>query len=148
LTNLPRRELAGNSVGREKLPSIPLVIPSSGVIVHFLSRWYGSGFHNKLTIATTIDDIYYGLALLRSGMTYGCMIVSTAIGRASVEGRLPGGPDFRLVAFADDFDPMLELVTGVFARKGERAQYAPTHPLNLLWGAFDEESRSRTVIAP
>jgi hypothetical protein len=146
LTNLPRRELAVNAVGREKLPSIPLVIPSGGVIVDFLSCWYGSGFRNKLTIAATIDDIYYGLALLRSGMVYGCMIVSKVIGRAAVEGRLPGGPGFRLVAFTEDFDPMLELVTGVFARKGEREQYAPTHPLNLLWNAFDEETQSRAAI--
>ncbi|MGH3865597.1 MAG: LysR family transcriptional regulator [Pseudonocardiaceae bacterium] len=146
LTNLPRRELAANAVGRQKLPSAPLVIPSGGVIVEFLSRWYGSDFRNKLTIATTIDDIYYGLALLRSGMIYGCMIVSKAIGRAAVEGRLPGGSDFRLVAFAEDFDPMLELVTGVFARKGEREQYTPTHPLNLLWNAFDEEVRSGTAV--
>lgn len=146
LTNLSRRELAVNEAGREKLPSIPLVIPSGGVIVDFLSRWYGSGFRNKLTIAATIDDIYYGLALLRSGMVYGCMIVSQVIGRAAVEGRLPGGPDFRLVAFAEDFDPMLELVTGVFARKGEREQYASTHPLNLLWNAFDEETRSGIAI--
>lgn len=146
LTNLPRRELAVNAVGRERLPSIPLVIPSAGVIVDFLSRWYGSDFRNKLTIASTIDDIYYGLALLRSGMVYGCMIVSEVIGRAAVAGRLPGGPDFRLVAFAEDFDPMLELVTGVFARKGEREQYTPAHPLNLLWKAFDEESQSGTAI--
>lgn len=130
LTNLPQRELAVDAVGREKLPSIPLVIPSGGVIVDFLLRWYGSGFGNKLTIAATIDDIYYGLALLRSGMVYGCMIVSKVIGRAVVEGRLPGRPDFRLVALAEDFDPMLELVTGVFARKGEREQYASSHPLN------------------
>lgn|GEM_PF-2395429 len=146
LTNLPQRELAVNAVGREKLPSVPIVIPSGGVIVDFLSRWYGGGFRNKLTIVTTIDDIYYGLALLRSGMVYGCMIVSKAIGRAAVEGRLPGGPGFRLVAFAEDFDPMLELVTGVFARKGEREQYAPAHPLNLLWNAFDEEVRSGTAV--
>lgn len=141
LTNLPQRELAVDAVGREKLQSIPLVISSGGVIVDFLLHWYGSGFGNKLTIAATIDDIYYSLALLRSGMVYGCMIVSKVIGRAVVEGRLPGRTDFRLVALAEDFDPMLELVTGVFARKGEREQYASSHPLNLLWNAFDEETR-------
>ncbi|MEO7193311.1 MAG: LysR family transcriptional regulator [Pseudonocardiaceae bacterium] len=146
LTNLSRRELAVNSVGREKLPSVPIVIPSGGVIVDFLSRWYGSEFRNKLTIVTTIDDIYYGLALLRSGMVFGCMIVSQSIGRAAIEGRLPGGPDFRLVAFAENFDPIHDLVTGVFARKGEREQYAPAHPLNLLWNAFAEEIQSGTAL--
>ncbi|MFI7435781.1 LysR family transcriptional regulator [Micromonospora haikouensis] len=142
LTNLPRRELPVKAVGVDRLPSVPLVIPSGGVIVEFLKRWYGADYRNHLTIVASIDDIYYGLALLRSGMAHGCMIVSEAIGQDAVEGRLPGGPDFRLVAFAEDFDPMLELVTGVFARKGERQQYAPTHPLNMLWHAFVEETRS------
>jgi DNA-binding transcriptional LysR family regulator len=142
LTNLPRRELPVKAVGVDRLLQVPLVIPTGGVIVDFLRRWYGLEFHERLTIVATIDDIYYGLALLRSRMAYGCMIVSEAIGSAAVQGQLPGGPDFRTVAFADDFDPMLELVTGVFARKGERQQYEPAHPLNVLWNAFDEETRS------
>jgi hypothetical protein len=41
---------------------------------------------------------------------------------------------------------MLELVTGVFARKGERQQYEPAHPLNMLWQAFADESRSGTPV--
>jgi len=142
LTNLPRRELPVKTVGADRLPLVPLVIPSGGLIVDFLKRWYGIDFRNRLHIVATIDDIYYGLALLRSGMAHGCMIVSNTIGQAAVEGRLPGSPDFRLIAFAKDFDPILELVTGVFARKGEREQYEAMHPLNVLWQAFDEETRS------
>jgi hypothetical protein len=53
-----------------------------------------------------------------------------------VEGRLPGGHELRIVQLADDFDPALELVTGVFGRKNERDHYAPDHPLNLLWNEF------------
>jgi DNA-binding transcriptional LysR family regulator len=146
LTNLTRRELPIKAVGVDRLPSVPLVIPSGGVIVDFLKRWYGTDFHSRLTVVATIDDVYYGLALLRSGMAHGCMIVSEAIGRAAVEGRLPGSPDFRLVAFATDFHPMLELVTGVFARKGERQQYEPSHPLNVVWQAFDEETQSKSPV--
>jgi DNA-binding transcriptional LysR family regulator len=146
LTNLPSRELPVKAVGVDRLRSVPLVIPSGGVIADFLKCWYGGDFHNKLKIAATIDDIYYGLALLRSGMTYGCMIVSRFIGKATIEGRLPGGSDFRLIDLAEDFNPMLELVTGVFVRKGEREQYESAHPLNVLWNAFDEETRSGAAI--
>ncbi|MGH8901038.1 MAG: LysR family transcriptional regulator [Egibacteraceae bacterium] len=142
LTNLSVRELPIPAVGVERLPAVPLVIPTGGVIIDFLERWYGPGYRNHLHIAANIDDIYYGLALLRSRLTYGCMIVSRSIGKAVVEGGLPGGPDFRLVDFASDFQPMLELVSGVFARKGERDQYEPTHPLNVLWEAFRQEARS------
>lgn len=143
LTNLPKRELPMPSVSVDRLPSTPLIIPAGGVIAEFLRCWYGPNFNTRLTIAATIDDIYYGLALLRSRMAYGCMIVSQTIGQAVVEGRLPGDPSLRLVNLADDFDPVLELVTGVFARKGERRQFASSHPLNLLWQAFGTEARLR-----
>jgi DNA-binding transcriptional LysR family regulator len=147
LTNLPKRELPVPAVGVERLPTVPLVIPSGGVIADFLRRWYGHSFHNRLTIAATIDDIYYGLALLRSRMAYGCMIVSQTIGQAAIEGRLPGGPGLRLVSLAGDFDPTLELVTGVFARKGERRQFASDHPLNVLWEAFAAEAASSPSVS-
>jgi DNA-binding transcriptional LysR family regulator len=142
LTNLPKRELPVPTVGVRRLLEIPLVIPSSGVIADFLTRWYGPNFQTRITVAATIDDIYYGLALLRSRMAYGCMIVSQTIGKAAVEGHLPGGPGLRLVSLANDFKPELELVTGVFARAGERRQFAPDHPLNLLWDAFAAEAAS------
>jgi DNA-binding transcriptional LysR family regulator len=139
LTNLPKRELPVPAVSASRLPATPLIIPTSGVIADFLRRWYGPDFQTRLTIAATIDDIYYGLALLRSRMSYGCMIVSEAIGKAVTEGELPGGPGLRLVRLADDFDPVLELVTGAFARKGERDRFASSHPLNLLWDALRAE---------
>ena len=65
-----------------------------------------------------------------------------SIGEAAVDGRLPSGEDFRLIGFADDFDPMLQLVSGVFARKGEREMYDASHPLNILWDAFRHEAAS------
>jgi hypothetical protein len=40
------------------------------------------------------------------------------------------------VQLADDFNPAVELVTGVFGRKNERDHYAADHPLNLLWNEF------------
>ncbi|MEO3809448.1 LysR family transcriptional regulator [Sphaerisporangium sp. B11E5] len=142
LTNLPQRELPMPAVGVTRLPDVPLVVPSGGVIVDFLRRWYGNDFRTRLTITATIDDIYYGLALLRSKIAYGCMVVSAGIGQAAVDGRLPGGPDVRLVDLGPDFDPMLELVTGTFARRGERDVFDATHPLNLLWQAFADEIAS------
>jgi DNA-binding transcriptional LysR family regulator len=143
LTNLPKRELPIPAVSVDRLPSVPLIVPSTGgVIVDFLRRWYGSDFRNRLTIVATIDDIYYGLALMRSKMAYGCMLTSVGIARAAVDGHLPGGPNLRFVDLGPDFDPMMELVTGTFARRGERQAFDTSHPLNLLWQAFADELAS------
>jgi DNA-binding transcriptional LysR family regulator len=143
LTNLPKRELPVPAVSVDRLPSVPLIVPAAGgVITDFLRRWYGSDFRSRLTIVATIDDIYYGLALMRSKMAYGCMLTSASIAQAAVEGRLPGGPGLRLADLGPDFDPMMELVTGTFARRGERSAFDRSHPLNLLWQAFAEEVAS------
>ena len=143
LTNLPTRELPVPTVSVERLPGVPLIVPSTGgVIVDFLRRWYGSDFRNRLTIVATIDDIYYGLALMRSKMAYGCMLTSVGIARAAVDGRLPGGPGLRFVELGPDFDPKMELVTGTFARQGERSAFGTSHPLNVLWQAFADEVAS------
>lgn len=145
LTNLSKRELPIPAVSVERLVSVPLIVPSTGgVIVDFLRRWYGSDFRSRLTIVATIDDIYYGLALMRSKMAFGCMLTSITIAQAAVDGRLPGGPDLRLVDLGPDFDPMMELVTGTFARRGERNAFDASHPLNLLWQAFAAEVVSGT----
>jgi DNA-binding transcriptional LysR family regulator len=143
LTNLPKRELPVPAVSVDRLPDVPLIVPSTGgVIVDFLRQWYGSDFRNRLTIVATIDDIYYGLALMRSKMACGCMLTSAGIARAAVDGRLPGGPGLRFVDLGPDFDPMMELVTGTFARRGERSAFDVSHPLNLLWQAFADEVAS------
>lgn len=143
LTNLTKRELPVRAVSVDRLPTIPLIVPSTGgVIVDFLRRWYGSDFRNRLTVVASIDDIYYGLALMRSKMAYGCMLTSAGIAHAAVDGRLPGGPDLRFVDLGPDFDPMMELVTGTFARRGERSAFDVSHPLNLLWQAFADEVAS------
>jgi DNA-binding transcriptional LysR family regulator len=143
LTNLPKRELPVPAVSVGRLPGVPLIVPAAGgVITDFLRRWYGSDFRSRLTIVAAIDDIYYGLALMRSEMAYGCMLTSVSIAEAAVEGRLPGGPGLRLVSLGPDFDPMMELVTGTFARRGERSAFGPSHPLNLLWQALADEVAS------
>jgi hypothetical protein len=143
LTNLPRRELPVPAVSVDRLPGVPLIVPSTGgVITDFLRRWYGSDFRSRLTIVAAIDDIYYGLALMRSKMAHGCMLTSASIARAAVEGRLPSGPGLRTVGLGPDFNPMMELVTGTFARRGERGAFDASHPLNLLWQAFAHEVAS------
>lgn len=139
LTNLSPRELPSAPVTQRKLAALPLLIPSAGVVANFLTQWYGANFHERLRVVASIDDIYYGLALMRSRLVQGCMIVAEPIAKAAIEGRLPGDPGLRVVGLGADFRPRLELCTGIFTRRREREQYGPDHPLNLLWTAFEAE---------
>lgn len=145
ITNLPVRELPMAAVGQDRLPEIPLLAPAAGLIVEFLRRWYGPDFTTRLRIVAKVDSIYYGLALLRSQLVHGALLCARAVADAAVEGRLPGGPELRLVPLADDYDPPLQLLAGIFARKGERQLYDDTHPLNLLWDAFTGHAQHRST---
>jgi DNA-binding transcriptional LysR family regulator len=136
VTNLDRRELPMAAVVQDRLPKIPLLAPSAGLVAEFLRRWYGPDFQSRLTIVAGVDSIYYGLALLRSRLVHGALICARAAADAAVEGRLPGGPGLRVVPLADNYDPPLQLLAGIFARKDERQRYDGAHPLNLLWSAF------------
>jgi DNA-binding transcriptional LysR family regulator len=144
VTNLSTRELPMVAVGQDRLPAVPLLAPSAGLVAEFLRRWYGPEFQSDLTIVAGVDSIYYGLALLRSRLVHGALICARAAADAAVEGRLPGGPGLRLVPLAGDYDPPLQLLAGIFARKGERQLYDDTHPLNLLWSAFAAHAQQRS----
>jgi DNA-binding transcriptional LysR family regulator len=144
ITNLPVREMPMATVKQDRLPDIPLLAPSAGLIAEFLRRWYGPDFITKLRIVAEVDSIYYGLALLRAQLVHGALICARAAADAAIEGRLPGGTGLRLVALAHDYEPPLQLLAGIFARKGERELYDDAHPLNLLWNAFTVRARYRS----
>jgi DNA-binding transcriptional LysR family regulator len=136
LTNLSLRDLPVAAISQDRLPAVPLLAPATGLIADFLRRWYGSGFRRELHVVAEVDSIYYGLAVLRTGLIHGAMICSEAAAKAAIEGRLPGGPGLRAIPLAADFTPPLQLLAGIFSRRGERQLYDASHPFSLLWDAF------------
>lgn len=146
LTNLPTRELPDKPVTAAKLPTLPLLAPAAGLLAEFLRGWYGTDYRSQLAIIAEIDALYYGLGLLDSHLLRGCLLTTTRVAEAAVDGRLPGGSGLRIVELANDFTPSLELVTGVFGRRNERQHYAADHPLNLLWHEFTTRRPDQDVI--
>ena len=140
VTNLPESDLLGRSVGASELPTLPLVVPSSGLISGFLRGWFGPDFRAALDISAEIDDVRYGFELLRSDLLHACMLVTQGIGEAADDGRMPEGQGLRTVELVNDLEPKLEVLAGAFTRRGERGAYTPDHPLNLLWDALSLEN--------
>jgi hypothetical protein len=135
LTNLTPRELPDTPVGAATLPTLPLLAPTAGLLAQFLSRWYGPDYRGRLTIVADIDSLNYGLNLLNSQLLHGCLLTTDRVADAAVTGRLPGA-NLRKITLAEDYQPTLDIVTGIFGRPHERTRYAADHPLNLLWTAF------------
>ncbi|WP_431898446.1 LysR family transcriptional regulator [Nonomuraea sp. bgisy101] len=138
LTNLPEADLPGDAVATSALGGLPLIVPVSGLIADFLARWFGPAFRDRLNIVAEIEDLQYGVALLRARLAKGCMIVTRTLGRRAVEAA--DGTALRVVELTHDVEPKLEMVSAVFTRKGERERYGPDHPLNLLWEALGREA--------
>jgi hypothetical protein len=146
LTNLTTRELPDTPVTATRLPGLPLLAPTAGLLAQFLSRWYGPEYRGVLDVVADIDSLNYGLNLLTGELLHGCLLTTERVADAALDGGLPGR-GLRKIDLADDYRPCLEIVTGIFARKGERDRYAADHPLNLLWDAFAEATPSRTIPA-
>lgn len=137
LSNLPAHRLPERAPGPRMLRSLPLVVPSTGLITDFLRGWFGADYRDRLEIAAEIDSIGYGFQLLRSGLVAGGMLVTRGIAEAVVDGRLPEGRGLRPLDLPGG--PQLEVLVGAFTRRGERAGHGPAHPLNLLWNALAAE---------
>lgn len=144
LTNLSPRELPDTPVTTARLPDLPLLAPTAGLLAQFLGHWYGPDYRGVLEVIAEIDSLNYGLNLLTAQLLHGCLLTTERVADAALEGRLPGR-GLRKIDLADDYQPRLEIVTGIFARKGERDRYAGDHPLNLLWNAFAEATPTRPV---
>ena len=132
----------GNPVKASELPTLPLVVPGGGVINDFVHGWFGSDYRNRLDIVAEIDSAQYGFELLRSGLIRGYMLVTEGIGEAADDNLLHAASGLRTLALIDDLEPKLELLVGVFARRGERSSYPGRHPLNLLWKALQPAGKN------
>ena len=147
LTNLPEPELPDTPVETSRLPGIPLVVPPAGLVADLLATWYGPNFRDRLTVVADIDDVHYGLSLLRSGFVRGCMIVTGSIGRGMAAQEDPDAVPLRAIGLRDDLEPKAELMTGAFVRRADLERYDADHPLNRLWAAVKEDVRTYTPVA-
>jgi len=148
LTNLPEERLPSGEVAASRLDELPLVVPPAGLVADLLNCWYGPVFRDRLDVVADIDDIHYGLSLLRSGFVRGCMIVTGSIGeRVAAQ----GGPDdmpLRALPLEGDLDPRAEIMTGAFVRRDDLERYADGHPLNRLWVAVQQDAKTFAAKRP
>lgn len=73
----------------------------------------------------------------------GSVVVWTGMAPSSNALAPPRRPRTASGPLSDDYNPSLQLLAGIFARKGERQRYDDTHPLNLLWNAFNAHTQHR-----
>ncbi len=144
LTNLPEHELPDMSVETSGLGRVPLVVPPAGLVADLLATWYGTNFRDRLNVVADIDDVHYGLSLLRSGFVRGCMIVTGSIGRGMAAQEDPDAVPLRAFGLHDDLEPKAELMTGAFVRRADLERYDAGHPLNRLWAAVKQDVRTYT----
>jgi len=156
LTNLDKRNLPMSSLTTEDLKQYDVVAPDAGVIRDVLHFTYGESFEQELKLLPPVQDLYYGINLLRYGFVSGLMFATETAAKhalrltasddvlAMESSQLPTPPiNLRTINLGEDFKELV-VVSGLFARKGEREYYErndPGHPLAVLWRVFEEHRR-------
>lgn len=155
LTNLRDEDFPHPTISKDELKKWNLILPSGGIIVDLVRKWYGPSFRDQLRTTPPAEDVYYGVTVLELGIERGFLIAlegAADIARRATAGIRESVPPnrrakIRTVEFGDGFKP-LEVVTGLFGRKGDRERYeteAPQHPLALFWKVFESQRRKAAV---
>lgn len=115
---------------------IPLILPTFGVIRRFVDA---SVEHPEtLNIAQSCNDYHFGFDLLRQSMQDYCMICTPRV--ANHAKQVPGSKPLRVYKLNGN---KRELSVGLFRRKGECDNFAPSHPLRMFWDVFAELAQKR-----
>ncbi|MEK8171729.1 hypothetical protein NKH77_27320 [Streptomyces sp. M19] len=164
LTNLPPEELPGPTVGSSELRTLPLVVSASGLMAGCCTR--GSAPTTATSCASpprSTPSTTVSSCCVRGCCADACWSPRGRGRRGwfggrgwfGHRGRFKGrrrwldadtsasyehGRGLRAVDLVNDTGPCLEVLLGAFTRRGERASYEPSHPLNLLWDALALEN--------
>jgi DNA-binding transcriptional LysR family regulator len=115
---------------------IPLILPTFGVIRRFVDT---SVEHPEaLNIAQSCNDYHFGFDLLRQSMQNYCMICTPRV--ANHAKQVPGSKRLHVYKLSGN---KRELSVGLFRRKGECDNFAPSHPLRMFWDVFAELAQKR-----
>lgn len=157
LTNLPPRLFPGHSITWEELRRHPLILPEAGIIIDGVRTWYGEDFKGKLKLSPTVLDVHYARELLVTRMVEGFMVstrivasqlVGNAVVSESQSTSRTGSDGLRTIELGAGFQS-LDIVSGLFGRKGERALYKsldPRHPLVLFWEIFERHVAEKGML--
>jgi DNA-binding transcriptional LysR family regulator len=155
LTNLSRRVFPGDMITWDELRNYPLILPEAGVIIDAIRIWYGNDYQRKLKLVSPVLDVHYARELLYTRTVEGFMVSTHAVAK-HLESELPNTSisnideqqkktrTLRPINLGTGFQK-LDLVSGLFGRKGERALYElldKRHPLVLFWEVFEQHVKS------
>jgi DNA-binding transcriptional LysR family regulator len=160
LTNLSTHQFPGESITFEQLRNYPLILPEAGIITEAIRTWYGTDYQQQLQLHTILD-VYYARELLLRGMVEGFMVATTTVAEMVTPNKptpdsqrtSPQGaelPKLRNIKLGDGFKH-LEIINGLFRRKGEWDMYASqdeVHPLVLFWETFEQYAAANKRIKP
>ncbi|MFC2171401.1 hypothetical protein ACFLU6_02065 [Acidobacteriota bacterium] len=152
LTNHDVMDLPNSPITSRELQKYKLILPRSGVIEEFVRECYGDGYERNLKLEPRIDDVFYGIHILRYNVMRGCMFATNTVAEYAM--KFPNLDDFygdyngslgsnglRKIELGNGFKNM-EIVCGLFGRKGERSYLEKNkrdHPLAIIWRVFEEE---------
>jgi hypothetical protein len=153
LTNLSPRLFPAESITWDELRRYSLILPEAGIIIDAVRKWYGEDYQRKLKLQPPILDVHYASELLLTQTVEGFMVSTESLAKRLTadapqlstkrgDAWYPRLSKLRAIRLGSGFQP-LDIVSGLFGRKGERAMYKQLdryHPLVLFWEVFEQHA--------
>ncbi len=127
----------------ENLRKIDLLLPKSGIIIDFVEAAYGSEWRTILKAGPVIEDVSYGINLLRSGISRRGMLMIRSVADWATKGG--GTPDVMYpnktkvdlvaVPLGGQFDRW-KFVSGLVALHRDLETLPENHPVRCFWRMF------------
>lgn len=156
LTRADNHEFSGHKtdgvevVDEELLAQQPLIMPTGGIIVQLIEQVFPN-WKKQLNCKWQIEDVYYGTALLTSGIARGSMVVLESVSKlfkkpgtptqyASLDTRSQRVPvELKYMRLGGKFEP-LRFHSGLFVRKARLRHLNEDHPVKRFWNIFAKEA--------
>lgn len=117
---------------------VRMILPKHGIIKDLAELIFREENLQKVNVAAWIDDLYFGIGLLRNNIYQACMLaLEPAADRFIKEQTESDGIPFYKYEIEGMQD--ISIASGLFRRK-DAEQYASSHPVSICWQIFKEEA--------
>lgn len=124
-----------------------MILPTHGVVRTFADIYLGRKITNapNVSVLAWIDDIHFGLGLLRNNIYKGCMFAVDPIAEKLANAdNIKEGAQTELYKYELECPDDLGIATGLF-RRSDCDEYSDNHPINICWNIFKQKAKKKNT---
>jgi len=133
-TNLPSVSVHLKDIVEKK---VLMILPDNGIIKEFAEVVFGEDFR-RLTVAARINDLYFGIDLLKHNVYEAAMLVIEEFADSFIREQEGSG---NCSFYKYEIPEISEItISGVVFRRRDSERFSSSHPVNVCWEVFKKEA--------